>query len=56
MCSCKSEAQVVKYCKYNLNWDVEKNPGRPINADPNITIAALYSQDNELICGKNTRQ
>ena len=41
-----------------LYWDrdIEKNPGPPIYVDPSKTIAALYSQDNELALGQNVGQ
>ena len=33
--------------------ETEKNPGPPISVDPNKTIAAPYSQGNELVFGQN---
>ena len=56
MCSCKSEAHVANYCNYKLSRDIEKNPGPPICVDPNKTIAAPYSQGNELVFGQNAGQ
>ena len=44
-CLCKSETHVTNYCKYKLSRDREKNP--------NKTIAAPYSQGNELVFGQN---
>ncbi len=35
---------------------IEKNPGHPSYVDPNKTIAAPYSQGNELLFGQNTGQ
>ena len=52
-CLCKSETHVANYCKYKLSRDREKNPGPPIDVDPNKTIAAPYSQGNELVFGQN---
>ena len=49
----KSETHVANYCKYKLSRDREKNPGPPIYVDPNKTIAAPYSQGNELVFGQN---
>ena len=33
--------------------ETEKNPGPPISVDPNKTMAAPYSQGNELVFGQN---
>ena len=50
-CLCKSETHVANYCNYKLNRDIEKSPGPPIYVDPNKTIAAPYSQGDELVFG-----
>ena len=53
MCLYKSETHVVNYCKLNI----EKNPGPcPMYVDPSKTIAAPYSQGNELVFGQNVEQ
>ena len=56
MCPCKSEVHVENYCIYKLNRDRVKNPGPPIYVDPKKTIAAPYSQANELVIGQNAGQ
>ncbi len=54
MCSCKNEIHLANYPKYKkLCKDIEKNPGPPPYVDPNKTIAAPYSQGNELLFGQN---
>ena len=40
MCSCQSETCVANCCSYKLCRDMQKNPGPPVYADPNKTIAA----------------
>ena len=46
-------SHVANYCKLNI----EKNPGpRPMYVDPNKTIAAPYSQGNELVFRQNAGQ
>ena len=55
-CFCKSEANAVNYCKYKLSRGIEKNPVPPIYVDPNKTIAASYSEGNELVFGQNAGQ
>ena len=58
MCLYKSETHVMNYnCKWKLSADIEKKPGpRPVYVDPSKTIAAPYSQGNELVFGQNARQ
>ncbi len=56
MCSCKNETHLANYHKYKLCKDIEKNPGPPSYVDPNKTIAAPYSQGNELLFGQNAGQ
>ena len=57
MCPCKSETHVANYCKYKLSRGMERNPGpTPMYVDPNKTIAAPYSQGNELVFGQNAKQ
>ena len=57
MCPCKSEMHVANYCKYKLSRDIEKSPGStPMYVDPSNTIAASYSQGNELVFGQNAGQ
>ena len=57
MCLDKSQTHVANYCKFKLSTDMEKNPGpRPMYIDPGKTIAAPYSQGNELVFGQNAGQ
>ena len=57
MCLYKSETHVMNYCKLKLSTDIEKNPGPlPMYVDPSKTIAAPYSQGNELVFGQNKGQ
>ena len=57
MCLYKSQTHVANYCKFKLSTDIEKNPGpRPMYVDPGKTIAAPYSQGNELVFGQNAGQ
>ena len=57
MCLYMSQTHVANCCKFKLSTDVEKNPGlRPMYADPSKTIAAPYSQGNELVFGQNAGQ
>ena len=47
----------MNYCKLKLSADIEEKPGpRPMYVDPCKTIAAPYSQGNELVFGQNARQ
>ena len=56
-CLYKSQTHVANYCKLKLSTDIEKNPGpRPMYVDPSKTIAAPYSQGNELVFGQNAGQ
>ena len=57
MCLYKRETHVLNYCKLKLSADIEKNSGpRPMYVDPSKTIAAPYSQGNELVFGQNAGQ
>jgi hypothetical protein len=56
MCSCKNEIHLANYHKYKLCKDIEKNPGPSSYVDPNKTIAAPYSQGNELLFGQSAGQ
>ena len=57
MCLYESQTHVANCCKFKLNTDVEKSLDlRPMYADPSKTIAAPYSQDNELVFGQNAGQ
>ena len=57
MCLCKSQTHVANYCKFKLSTDIEKNPGpRPMYVDFRKTIAAPYSQGNELVFAQNAGQ
>lgn len=47
---------MANYCKYKLSRDIEKYPVPPIYVDPKKTIAAPYSQGNELVFGQNAGQ
>ena len=47
----------MNYCKLKLSTDIEKNPGPlPMYVDPSKTVAAPYSQGNELLIGQNVGQ
>jgi len=53
----KSQTYVANYCKFKLSTDIEKNPGsRLMYVDPSKTIAAPYSQGNELVFGQNVEK
>ena len=60
MCLHNSQTHVANYCKLKtlkLSTDIEKNPGRrPMYVDHGKTIAAPYSQGNELVFGQNAGQ
>ena len=57
MCLYKSQTHVANYCKFKLSTDIEKKAGsRPMYVDPSKTIAAPYSQGNELVFGQNAGQ
>ena len=57
MCLYKNQTHVANYCKFKLSTDIEKNPGpHPVYVDPSKTIAAPYSQGNELVFGQNAGQ
>ena len=53
-----SQTHVANYnCKFKLSTDIEKDPGpRSVCVDPSKTVAALYSQGNEFVCGQNAGQ
>ena len=57
-CLYKSHTHVANYCtSVMLSTDIEKTPGpRPMYADTSKTIAAPYSQGNELLFGRNAGQ
>ena len=53
----ESQAHVANYCKFKLSTDIEKNPvPRPLCVNPSKTVAAPYSQGNELAFGQNAGQ
>ena len=57
MCLYKSQPHAANYCKFKLISDIEKNPGpTPMHVDSSKTIAAPYSQDNEVVFGQNAGQ
>lgn len=57
LCLYKSQAHAANYCKFKLISDIEKNPGPPpMHVDSSKTIAAPYSQGNELVFGQNAGQ
>ena len=57
LCLYKSEAHAANYCKFKLTSDIEKNPGpTSMHVDSSKTIAAPYSQGNELVFGQNAGQ
>ena len=56
MCLYKSQPHLPKYCKFQLSSDIEKNPGpTPMYIDPSKTVAAPYSQANELVFGQTQK-
>lgn len=60
MCFFKSQTHVLKYRKFQLSADIEKNPGPTpiyiIYIDSCKTITASYSQANELVFRQNSGQ
>ena len=60
MCLFKSQTHVLKYRKFQLSADIEKNPGPTpiyiVYIDSCKTITASYSQANELVFRQNSGQ
>ena len=60
MCLFKSQTHVLKYRKFQLSADIEKNPGPTsiyiVYIDSYKTIKASYSQANELVFRQNSGQ
>jgi hypothetical protein len=49
----KGLAHKINHCKFNLNTDIEKNPGPSTVINPSKTICAHYSQGNMTLFGLN---